>query len=131
MAKLTQQQLLDIFNALKKEVAPYEKGPVKARFDIEGRYELWSEKPGIVIHGKVKQEQFFSGLILQSSYVGFYYSPIYCNTEDIRTMLPPDLLKLLKGKSCFHIKAVDHDVLKNIRQAMKTGYNEYKKNGWV
>ena len=131
MPKLTQVQLLEIFDALKKEMKPYEKGNIKARFDIQGRYELWTEKPKITIQGKVRDEFAFTGLILQSTYVGFYYVPIYTNSEDTRDKLSPELLKLLKGKGCFHIKAVNKDILKDIKQAMKVGYDEYKKNDWV
>ena len=131
MAKLNQEQLLAIFNALKKEMVPFEHGFVKARIDIEGRYELWSEKSGIIVIGKPKAEISFTGLILQSSYVGFYYMPIYTNTEEIRSKLSAGLLKTLKGKSCFHITKVDDQLLKDIKHAMQVGYDEYKKNGWL
>jgi hypothetical protein len=131
MARLTQEQLLEIFNALKKEVQPYERGNIKARIDIEGKYDLWSEKPGMFVHGKVRDEVAFTALILQSNYVGFYFMPVYTNTEDVKSRLSPALLKLLKGKACFHVKAVDKELLKDIKQAMKLGYDEYKKSGWL
>ncbi len=131
MPTLTQEQLLKIFNAVKKEMKPYEKGYVKARFDIQGRYELWTEKPKITIQGRLRNELAFIGLILQSSYVGFYYTPIYTNSEDVSSRLSTDLLKLLKGKACFHIKAVDKNILTDIKQAMKVGYEEYSNNGWL
>ncbi len=131
MAKLTQEQLLEIFNALKKEVKSYEKGTIKARIDIQGRYELWSEKPGMFLHDKMRNEIGFVGLILQSSYVGFYYTPVYMNSDEVRSKLAPELLKHLKGKGCFHIKAVDNELLEQIREVMKVGYEEYKKNGWA
>ena len=130
MPKLTQQQLLDIFNALKKEVQPYEKGVIKARINIEGKYELWTEKPGMFAAGRMRPEIGFVTIILQSSYVGFYYMPIY-TCLDVRNKLPLELLKLLKGKACFHIKTADKELLKNINQAMKVGYEAYKKNGWA
>ena len=130
MPKLTQDQLLDIFNALKKEVKPYEKGTIKARIDIQGKYDLWSEKK-IFVHNKERDEVAFVALILQSNYVGFYYMPIYTNTQDIRSKLSPELLKHLKGKACFNIKSVDKQLLQDVKQAMKAGYEEYKKNGWV
>jgi hypothetical protein len=130
MAKLTQEQLLEIFNALKKELKPYEKGSIKAMFDIEGRYDLWTKKT-VFLAGKSRDEFSFIALILQSSYVGFYYMPIYTNPEEITPLLAPELLKCLKGKACFHIKKVDADVLKQIKAAVKLGYEQYKKNGWV
>ncbi len=131
MPRLTQEQLIEIFNALKKEVQPYEKGNLRPRIDIQGKYDLWSEKPGMTLQGKARTEVSFVGLILQSSYVGFYYMPVYTNTEDIRSKLSPDLLKHLKGKSCFHIKSADKELLKHVKQAMKVGYEEYRKNGWI
>jgi len=131
MARLTQQQLLDIFNALRIEMKPYEQGNIKARIDIEGKYDLWSEKEGMVIMGKPRQEMSFATIIVQSNYVGFYYMPIYCNKEVIGPQLSAALMSTLKGKACFHIKAVDEEMIKDIRHAMKIGYAGYKKLGWV
>jgi len=130
MAKLNQEQLLEIFNAVKKEMKPYEKGHIKARIDIEGKYDLWSEKKGIIALGKPRPEMAFSTAILQSSYVGFYYMPIYC-MDSLREKLSPDLLKHLKGKACFHITTPDPQMMAHIKEAMKLGYEGYKKLGWV
>jgi hypothetical protein len=130
MAKLTQEQLLEIFHALKKELKPYEKGTIKALFDMEGKYDLWSVKK-VMAHGKMRDEVSFAALIVQSTYVGFYFMPIYSNPEEMKTILSPELLKCLKGKACFHIKKADADVLKQVKAAMKAGYEQYKKNDWV
>jgi len=131
MAKLGQEQLLVIFNALKKEVQPYECGYVKARFDLQGKYDLWSEKPGMNIPSHKKDELSFVALILQSSYVGFYYMPVYTHPDEIKVRLTPALLKRLKGKSCFHITSADDDLLGGIRQAMQLGYELYVRYGWI
>ena len=131
MARRSQEQLLEIFNALKSELKPYENGHIKARFDIEGKYDLWSEKPDMTVLGKRRAELSFAAIIVQSSYVGFYYMPIYTNTADVRSLLAPELLRHLKGKACFHIKAIDDELLNDIRLAMKVGFEEYQKNGWV
>ncbi|MDR3681303.1 MAG: hypothetical protein P4L41_15160 [Flavipsychrobacter sp.] len=130
MARLTTDELLRIFLTLKNELKLYEKGAVKARFDMEGKYELVSEKEGIMALGKPRKEMDFSALIVQSGYVGFYFMPIYCSAA-IRLQLSPNLLKLLKGKSCFHIKAVDDALLTDIRHALKVGFEGYKKLSWV
>jgi len=131
MAKLSQEQLQEIFNALKKEMKPYEKGHIKACADTAGKYDLWSQKPGIVILGKPRPALGFVTIALQSTYVGFYYMPIYCNYEAMSGKLSPDLLKLLKGKACFHIKTTDKELMKQVGVAMKVGYEGYKKNGWA
>lgn len=130
MAKPAQSDLLSIFHELKKELKVYEKGFIKARFDIEGKYDLWSGKPNVFVYDRVRNEMGFASLIVQSTYVGFYYMPIYCN-PGVREKLSPNLLKLLRGKACFHIKSVDKELLKDVRQAMKIGYEGYRKNGWV
>ena len=130
MARLTQEQLLEIFNKLKKEVAPYQKGNIKARIDIQGKYDLWAEKKGMMAAGKERNELAFTAIILQSNYVGFYFMPIYC-CEPVRKALSPDLLKHLKGKACFHIRSTDPELMKQIKDAMKIGYDAFKKMGWT
>jgi hypothetical protein len=130
MAKLTQAQLLDIFNALKTVVKPYEKGVLKPHIDIEGKYDLWAHKSATV-HGKQNDEFSFVSLILQSNYVGFYFMPIYTNPPEVTPLIAPGLLQHLKGKSCFHIKKIETETLKEVKAAMKVGYEQYKKNGWV
>ncbi|HLO71964.1 MAG TPA: hypothetical protein VK167_13890 [Flavipsychrobacter sp.] len=129
MAKLTQEELLAIFEAVKKEVKPYEKGTVKARIDIQGKYDLWSEKP-VEAFGRKYPAMAFASVILQSGYVGFYFMPIY-GSDKVKETIPPELLKTLKGKACFHIKTTDKELMKQIKQALKTGYDAYKKQGWV
>ncbi len=129
MAKLTQEELLDIFHAVKKEVKPYEKGSVKARIDIEGKYDLWSEK-AVEAFGRKYPAMAFASVILQSTYVGFYFMPVY-GSEKVKEQIQPDLLKTLKGKACFHIKTTDKELMKQIKAALKVGYDGYKKQGWV
>lgn len=129
MAKLTQEELLAIFEAVKKEVKPYEKGTVKARIDIQGKYDLWSEKP-VEAFGRKYPAMAFASVILQSGYVGFYFMPVY-GSDKVKETIPAELLKTLKGKACFHIKTTDKELMKQIKQALKSGYDAYKKQGWV
>jgi hypothetical protein len=56
--------------------------------------------------------------------------PIYADT-DLKGLFEPELLKLLKGKSCFHIKELDAKLEKQIRRALKVGFGLYKARGWV
>lgn len=128
MAKLDQEQLLSIFHALKKEMKPYQKGNMKPRIDIEGKYDLWVEKE-VTVLGKQKSDMYFGGLIIQSNYVGFYLMPIYTNPA-LKEEIAPELLKTLKGKSCFHMKKDDKELMKQVKKALKTGYAWYKKQGW-
>ena len=130
MAKLSQEELLGIFKAVKSTLSPCEKGSMKARFDLEGKYDLWSEKDLIDPLGKKRKEISFATAIIQSSYVGFYFMPVYCCPAMIGT-IDEDLMKLLKGKACFHIKSAGPELIDKINDAVKKGYAAYKKLGWV
>ncbi len=92
-------------------------------------FDLWSLKP-VVIDGRKRKEIFFAGLIIQKDYVGFYFMPIYAETE-LKTVFKPELLRLLKGKSCFHIKKLDDELLRQIEAALKVGYEMYQQRDWV
>jgi len=41
------------------------------------------------------------------------------------------LLRLLKGKSCFHIKKLTPELLQQIAEALDQGYRLYQARGWV
>ena len=118
----------EIFDQIKLLMKKYEK-PLVARSDYDSRYELWSEKE-IEIGGRKRKDIFFAGLIIQSSYVGFYFMPIYTDTS-LKDIFAPELLSAVKGKSCFHIKKLDKKILSQIKSSLDVGFNLYKKRGWV
>ena len=123
-----QQHLVDIFTHLKTLLKKYE-GPLTPKFDLDSKYDLWSVKD-LEIAGRKRKEVYFAGLIIQSSYVGFYYMPIYTDTT-LKDVFGPELLSLLKGKSCFHVKTLDTKLEKQIKKALEVGYKLYKERGWV
>jgi len=120
--------LLLIFNRLKKLLKKYEK-PLKPKYNEKGKYDLWSFKD-LEIDGRKRKEVYFAGLIIQSNYVGFYFMPIYAETK-LKDYFKPELLGLLKGKSCFHIRALDVKLEMQIAKALKLGWALYKKRKWV
>jgi hypothetical protein len=122
-----QEKLLPIYIKLKAILKKYEKH-FTPKFDLDSKYDLWSLKE-VVIEGRKKKEVHFASLIIQSSYVGFYFMPVEVEQHD--EIFDPELLKLLKGVSCFHIKSIDKNIEKQIASALKNGYKLYKKNGWV
>jgi hypothetical protein len=117
-----------IFNELKDILKKYE-GILAFKKNEEGYYDLWSIKD-IVIDGRKRKEVFFAGLIIQKSYVGFYFMPIYTDT-DLKEIFKPELLKLLKGKSCFHIRKLDEELKSQISEALELGFELYKEREWV
>lgn len=123
-----EKDLLKIYAKLKKVMKKYEK-PLVAKFDLDSKYDLWSIKD-VEFAGKMRKEVYFAGLIIQSGYVGFYFMPVYTDTK-LKEVFKPELLKLLKGKSCFHVKALDEKLEKQIAGALAKGYALYKKRGWI
>lgn len=125
---MTQEKLVPIFKKLKLLLKEYEK-PLKPKWDLDSKYDLWSIKD-LEIAGRKRKEVYFAGLIIQSTYVGFYFMPIYVDTK-MKDIFQPELLQLLKGKSCFHIKELTPKLEKQIKGALKKGYQLYKERGWV
>lgn len=121
-------ELVPVFKKLKKLLKKYE-GPFKPKVDLDSKYDLWSFKD-VEIAGRKRKEVYFAGLIIQSSYVGFYFMPVYIDTS-LKEVFAPELLKLLKGKSCFHIKELTPQLERQVERALRKGFQLYKKRGWV
>jgi hypothetical protein len=120
--------LLPLFEELKALLEPYA-AHFTVRRDEPGYYDLWSEK-NVVIEGRKRTEIFFAGLIIQKSYVGFYYMPVYADSE-LAAVFGPGLLRLLKGKSCFHIRHLSPELREQVTQALALGYKLYEERGWL
>jgi hypothetical protein len=71
-----------------------------------------------------------ASLILQKSYVGFYFTCMYLNAE-MKKKLSPALLKLLKGKTCFYVNKLDEGLRGDIKAALDVGTKSFKEKGWV
>ena len=69
-------------------------------------------------------------VILQKGYVGLYLMCVYMNKE-AQTKLSPNLMGLLKGKSCFHVKKLDDGLRADIGAALVLGTKVYKERGWL
>jgi len=119
-----------IFGDLKALLGKYSP-PLSEREDKVGRkkrYDLWSKKE-VVIAERSRKEVFFASIIIQKNYVGFYFMPIYVDTT-ISEVFKPELLSLLKGKSCFHIRKLNNKLSGQIKFALKEGFKLYKKRCW-
>ena len=77
-----------------------------------------------------RKEFWFAAILVQKGYVGFYFMPVYV-CEPRKESIPNELMKTLKGKSCFHITKNDAVIMEQIKEALKLGYEDYKKRGWV
>ncbi len=122
------EELQTIFQLLRPLLSRYSP-PLQPKRDEPGYYDLWSFK-NLVIVDRKRKEVFFAGLIIQKSYVGFYFMPVYAE-PDSKQFFKPELLRLLKGKSCFHIRKITPELLAQIDNALERGFKLYQERGWI
>jgi hypothetical protein len=115
-----QPALIPIFDRLKKILGSFAKDGLIVTGDDDGQYHIGIDNAGKII--------FFASAMIQKGYVGFYYMPVATDPA-IKTQLPEDLRKLLKGKSCFHIKKADETIYQHITTALAIGVDLYEKKG--
>jgi hypothetical protein len=120
--------LLPLFEQAKTILLPYS-AHFAVRRDEPGYFDLWSEKE-VVIEGRKRKEVFFAGLIIQKSYVGFYFMPVYTEAE-AKQFFGAELLATLKGKSCFYIKKLTPEIERQMEDALAKGLELYRGKGWV
>ena len=121
--------LIEIFQTIRAAMQPYEALGFTARINSDTAYDLWSEK-NVTLLGKNRNEIYFAGLKMLKADVTLHFMLIYTNPE-VKELLHPALLKLLKGKSCFHIKKLDDLLMEQLAEAFAIGYKFYKQNEWV
>ena len=136
---LTKDELNTIFDELKKILEKYSP-PFSVKIPSEAlkkkkSFELTSYKK-VVIAGRPKDEVYFAGIIIQKSYVGFYYMLAYAQPDmndpwNVKDQLSPQFLSLLKGKTCFYIKSTEKAILNEVKKALDIGVQKYKEWGWV
>jgi hypothetical protein len=120
--------LQTIYNLLRELLKPYQP-PLVSKVDDTSHYDLWSVKD-LVIDGRKRNEVFFAGLSIHKNFVGFYFMPVYADVG-LKKVLAPELLRLLKGKSCFHVKKFDQQIKGQIEEALKIGFEYYQQRGWI
>ena len=84
-----------IFQALKDLLSPYAP-PLVPKMDDASHYDLWSIKD-LVIEGRKRKEVYFAGLIIQKGYVGFYFMPVYAET-DLKAVFAPGAAQAAEGQ---------------------------------
>ena len=120
----------ELVTILKAHVPPFStKVPLVVR--NKKAFQITVPKPVVVpgsYGGKPVPIQ-LAAVILQKGYVGLYVMCIYMNPAAKDKL--PNLKKLLKGKSCFHVKMLDDVLKREVEEALVIGAAEYQKRGWV
>lgn len=123
---------MELLQSLFQEVATKIKAfvpPLTLLLETDRRLDVVSDKPTI-IDGRKKDQVYFASVILYPTYVGFYFMPVYTETE-VSALFSAELLTLLKGKSCFHLKKSSPSLLEHIETALQKGYDVYREKGWI
>ena len=120
MTNLTEIQslLIDMF----KSHVP----PLQVRKDNENVFEVAGTKE--VMQGKQKVDGYYFGSIVpKPKDIRLYYFPVYTHFNEF-SWISYTLRKCLKGKSCFHIKNLDNDLITDISNMIAKGVALYKKD---
>ena len=134
LARAKAESLDEVYQSLHKLLSRYAPPFKTCGGEIRGKSDLHLKVPKAVAipgaYGGKPVEIAMVSIILQKGYVGFYYMPVYMNPA-LKKKLSPSLTKLLKGKSCFHIKKVDAELLGKIEAALDVGVKCFKDRGWL
>ncbi len=120
--------VIEIFQSIRSVLQPYDAVGFETSINSANAYELYTTKE-ILVNNK-KQKVYFCGVKICNGNVEFYLKPIFLNPE-IKNILHPDLMKLLKENSLFYVNMIDEQLLNHISQALDVGFTYYKQQEWV
>ncbi len=119
------KQIQEILSGILKEHI----GPLRIRKENEQVLELCGTIE--TMQGKQKVDGiYFASVVPKPKDIRLYFFPIYTHKEVIGS-LSNDLAKMLKGKSCFHIKRLDDTLIQEISGMISKGVSTYQAAGWL
>jgi len=102
--------------------------PLQVRQDNEQGFEVAGTKKAM--QGKQKVSgYYFCSIVPKPKDIRFYFFPIYTDADQFE--LSPELKKMLKGKSCFHIKKLNDELIEEIREMMSKAIKIYQEKDLV
>ena len=118
----------EIFKKLEALASTYAP-PLTFQTNQISKCSLISKKP-VEYLGRKMPEMYFGAVQIHKGFTALYLMHIYVQPDKVEK-LSPNLKKLLKGKSCFHIKHLDSELETAIKKAMDEGIACYKKLGFI
>ena len=73
---------------------------------------------------------YFSSVVVRKDMISFHFFPIYMNREIFESLIP-NMIKLLKGKSCFNFKKPEQVNEKELSALLKKGIEAWTKLGYM
>ena len=89
-----------------------------------GKYSLSTTKL-LEYEDKLQEGIYFAGLRELKNIVGFYFMPILTD-PDLLEKVPASLLAIHKGDNCFNVKALNPQIIGDIKKLMNLGIERYK-----
>ena len=94
-----------------------------ASFEVTGTIEA--------MQGKKKVDGlYFASVVPKPKDIRLYFFPIYTHADAFKN-ISPALRKMLKGKSCFHIKNLDEGLKIEITEMIQLGIKIFQKDGLI
>ena len=112
-----------VFSALRSILKDYEPGLVIVA-DEPDYYYLNTRTLG-----PNKRPISFGGVRIGKGYVSYYLMCAYAGNPQLG--MSPALKRRMQGKACFNFKSVDPELFDELRVVTRTGYEAWKKLGWV
>ncbi len=127
---ITENTRKNIYNKLRKTLEKYSPPMVASPANSPHGFSLMGNKP--VPYGydkKIIPGMFFAAIAHRKDSVTFHFFPIYMNTKLGEEA--PNLIKCLKGKTCFHFKKEEQVNEKELNALLKSGVKAWKKAGYM
>ena len=121
-------EVLEIRETLKKILESF-LGTLKVRVDKASNFEV-NGTIDAPQGKKIVQGIYFSSLVPKEKDVRFYFYPAYTHPKEFE-YISERLKKFKKGKSCFHVKSLDKELEKEIKEMVSKAIDIYKKEGWL
>ena len=84
------------------------------------------------MQGKKKVEGiYFASVVPKPKDVRFYFFPLYTHKDKVDPLLHDDTRKLLKGKTCFHVKHLTPEIEQNLQELTDKAVELYQHDGWL
>lgn len=77
-----------------------------------------------------KKEIYFAGLQTKKNYVSFHFMPVYIE-PDLLNEVSPMLKKRMQGKSCFNFVKIEDELLTELSDLTKTGFELFQQKEMV
>ncbi len=106
----------------------------ESKFNIIKNTDKQFEVHGTIptMQGKQQVDGFyFASVVPKPKDVRLYFFPIYTNKDDFEGRVSPEAQKFLKGKSCFHVRFLDDQILENFQSMIDHGVKLYQDQGWL